>query len=30
LRTTIAWTRERLEWIDACIAKHEPQLARAS
>jgi nucleoside-diphosphate-sugar epimerase len=30
LERTIAWTRERLDWIDACIAKHERQLARAS
>jgi UDP-glucose 4-epimerase len=29
LHTTIDWTRERLDWIDACIAKHERQLARA-
>jgi nucleoside-diphosphate-sugar epimerase len=30
LRGTIDWTRDRLDWIDACIAKHEPQFARAS
>jgi UDP-glucose 4-epimerase len=30
LERTIAWTRERLDWIDACIAKHERQLARVS
>ena len=28
LERTIAWTRERLEWIEACIAKHERQLAQ--
>jgi UDP-glucose 4-epimerase len=30
LRHTIAWTRERLDWIDECVAKHEPQLAEVS
>jgi nucleoside-diphosphate-sugar epimerase len=30
LRTTIAWTRERLDWIDRCIGRHESQLSRAS
>jgi UDP-glucose 4-epimerase len=30
LRRTIAWTRDRLDWIDACIAKHERQLAEVS
>ena len=30
LRHTIAWTRERLDWIDECIAKHKAQLAEVS
>jgi nucleoside-diphosphate-sugar epimerase len=30
LRATIAWTRERLDWIDRCIGKHEPQLSPIS
>jgi nucleoside-diphosphate-sugar epimerase len=30
LRHTIAWTRERLDWIDECVAKHKPQLAEVS
>jgi UDP-glucose 4-epimerase len=30
LRRTIEWTRDRLDWIDACIAKHEPRLAQVS
>ena len=30
LEPTIAWTRERLDWIDACIAKHESQLAQTT
>jgi nucleoside-diphosphate-sugar epimerase len=30
LRRTIDWTRERLDWIDACIARHERRLAQAS
>jgi UDP-glucose 4-epimerase len=30
LRHTIAWTRERLDWIDECVAKHEGQLAQVS
>jgi nucleoside-diphosphate-sugar epimerase len=30
LRRTIAWTRERLDWIDECVAKHKPQLAEVS
>jgi UDP-glucose 4-epimerase len=30
LRYTIAWTRERLDWIDECVAKHEGQLAQVS
>jgi UDP-glucose 4-epimerase len=30
LRTTIAWTRENLGFIDQCIAKHERQLAEVS
>jgi len=30
LERTIAWTRDRLGWIDTCIAKHEPQLAAAT
>jgi UDP-glucose 4-epimerase len=30
LRRTIAWTRERLDWIDECVAKHEQQLAEVS
>jgi nucleoside-diphosphate-sugar epimerase len=30
LRRTIDWTRERLDWIDSCIAKHERQLAQVS
>jgi nucleoside-diphosphate-sugar epimerase len=30
LERTIAWTRDRLDWIDACIAKHERQFARTS
>ena len=30
LRQTIAWTRERLDWIDECIAKHERRLAQVS
>ena len=27
LRTTIAWTRENLDFIERCVAKHERQLA---
>lgn len=27
LRRTIEWTRDRLDWIDRCIARHERQLA---
>jgi nucleoside-diphosphate-sugar epimerase len=30
LGATIAWTRDRLEWIEACIGKHEPRLAQVS
>jgi UDP-glucose 4-epimerase len=30
LLRTIAWTRERLDWIDECVAKHKPQLAEVS
>jgi nucleoside-diphosphate-sugar epimerase len=30
LGRTIAWTRERLDWIDACVAKHERQVAGIS
>ncbi len=30
LRRTIAWTRERIDWIDDCVAKHERQLAQAT
>jgi nucleoside-diphosphate-sugar epimerase len=30
LRRTIDWTRERLDWIEACIAKHEQRLAQVS
>ena len=30
LRRTIDWTRERLDWIDDCVAKHERQLAEVS
>lgn len=30
LRHTIAWTRERLDWIEACVAKHEGRLAEVS
>lgn len=30
LRTTIAWTRENLDFIERCVAKHERQLAEAS
>jgi nucleoside-diphosphate-sugar epimerase len=30
LRRTIAWTRERIDWIDECVAKHERQLAQAT
>jgi UDP-glucose 4-epimerase len=30
LRRTIAWTRENLDFIDRCIAKHERQLAEVS
>jgi nucleoside-diphosphate-sugar epimerase len=30
LPRTIAWTRDRLDWIDRCIGKHEPQLANVS
>jgi UDP-glucose 4-epimerase len=30
LRQTIAWTRERLDWIDTCIARHDQQLSQIS
>lgn len=30
LRRTIDWTRDRIDWIDECIAKHERQLAEVS
>ncbi len=30
LRRTIEWTRERLDWIDECIAKHERRLTQVS
>jgi nucleoside-diphosphate-sugar epimerase len=30
LRRTIDWTRERLGWIEACIARHEQRLAQVS
>ena len=30
LRRTIDWTRDRIDWIDECIAKHERQLADVS
>src|SRR4029079_12042752 len=30
LRHTIASERERLDWIDECVAKHKPQLAEVS
>lgn len=30
LLTTIAWTRDRRDWIDECVAKHERQLAEIS
>jgi nucleoside-diphosphate-sugar epimerase len=30
LRTTIAWTRENLDFIERCVAKHERQLAELS
>jgi nucleoside-diphosphate-sugar epimerase len=30
LRRTIAWTQERIDWIDECVAKHERQLAAAT
>jgi nucleoside-diphosphate-sugar epimerase len=30
LRRTIAWTRERLDWIDTCIARHDLQLTQVS
>jgi nucleoside-diphosphate-sugar epimerase len=30
LRTTIEWTRENLDFIERCVAKHERQLAEVS
>jgi nucleoside-diphosphate-sugar epimerase len=30
LRSTIAWTRENLDFIERCIAKHEPHLAQVA
>jgi len=30
LRRTIDWTRERLDWIEACIARHEQRLTQVS
>jgi nucleoside-diphosphate-sugar epimerase len=30
LRQTITWTRDRLDWIDACVVRHGRQLARIS
>jgi nucleoside-diphosphate-sugar epimerase len=30
LARTIGWTREWLDWIETCVAKHEPQLAQVS
>jgi UDP-glucose 4-epimerase len=29
LQRTVDWTRDNLEWIDRCIARHADQLARA-
>jgi nucleoside-diphosphate-sugar epimerase len=28
LRRTLAWTREHLDWIERCIRKHDPRLAK--
>ena len=30
LTRTVAWTREQLPMIDACVARHQPHMARAA
>ena len=27
LETTVAWTRENLDWIESCIARHSERIA---
>ncbi len=29
LETTVAWTRDNLEWIESCIARHADRMAEA-